>query len=258
VNPTINALLAIAQRDLTKLLHDRVRLTVSLAFPMLIIMGLGSVLASVSAYVSDTGAILFTGVLAATLFQSAAGGMMSLIQDRETDFSHVLFVAPISRLVIVAGKVAGESAVALVQGLGIIVFAALYGIHMSAGQLALAVPAALVCCLFGAAFGLVILSLLPNQQAALQVLPFAVLPQYFLAGVIAPVAGLPAYLGALSWLMPLRYAVDLTRASFYVGQPNFDHVVMEPPAVDAVVVIALMAGFLLAGALLFERRERGR
>jgi ABC-2 type transport system permease protein len=78
--------------------------------------------------------LMFTGPLAATLFQSTAAGMMSLIEDRETDFVAELFVAPVSRVTIVAGKVVGESLVALVQGAGIVVFALLFGVRMSGGQ----------------------------------------------------------------------------------------------------------------------------
>ena len=40
----LSALLAIAQRDVTKLLRDRPRLAVNLAFPVLLIGGLGAVL----------------------------------------------------------------------------------------------------------------------------------------------------------------------------------------------------------------------
>ncbi len=83
------ALLAIAQRDVIKLLRDRVRLAVNLAFPVLLIGGLGSVLQPVVGRVTGLSAITlaFTGVLAATLFQSAAAGMISIVEDRENDFS---------------------------------------------------------------------------------------------------------------------------------------------------------------------------
>ena len=74
----LSALLVIAQRDLTKLLRDRTRLGVSLAFPILLIVGLGSNLQALVGGVTglDVVALMFTGVLAATLFQSAAAGMM--------------------------------------------------------------------------------------------------------------------------------------------------------------------------------------
>lgn len=257
---SLGAIAAIAQRDLTKLLRDHVRLGVSLAFPILIIAGLGPILQPAIAGDSgrDSLTVLFTGVLAATLFQSAAAGMMSLIQDRETDFSRELFVAPVPRLAIVSGKVVGESMVAIVQGIGIVVFAFFFGVRMSPGQLVLLAPAAATCCLLGAAFGLATLAALPNQRAALQVFPFLILPQYFLAGVIAPVHAAPAYLTVASWAMPMRYPVDLTRALYFTGSAQYAQAVMSPPVIDLAVLVGLFVILIIAGALIFEYRERSR
>jgi ABC-2 type transport system permease protein len=254
------AVLAIAQRDLTKLLRDRTRLLVSLAFPILLIVGLGVALQPTvgRAVGLDWVTFTFVGVFAATLYQSAAAGMLSVVEDRETDFSRELFVAPVSRLTIVAGKVLGESLVALCQGLGIILFALLLQVRITPGQAAALVPAAVACCLLGAAFGLATLAVLPNQRAGLQVFPFLILPQYFLAGVVAPLHGLPWYLEALSRVMPLRYAVDLTRSAFYAGTPGYQLAVADGPVADLAVVVGLFAVLLVVGALVFDYRERSR
>jgi ABC-2 type transport system permease protein len=256
----VGALLAIAQRDLVKLLRDRIRLGVSLAFPILLIAGLGGSLQALVGRATglDVVALTFTGVLAATLFQSSAAGMMSLIEDRENDFSRELFVAPVSRIAIVSGKVLGESLVALTQGVGVVAFALLLGIRMSPGQLGALLPAAVGCCLLGGAFGLATLAALPNQRAALQVFPFVILPQYFLAGVVVPLRGLPGYLDLVSWVMPLRYPVDLTRAAFYSGRPAYGQVVTESPLLDAAVMAVLFVVLMIVGALLLEHRERNR
>lgn len=63
------ALLAIAQRDLVKLLRDRPRLAVNVAFPILLVAGLGSVLQATVGKVTGVSAVTlaFTGVLPATL-----------------------------------------------------------------------------------------------------------------------------------------------------------------------------------------------
>src|ERR1700757_5033908 len=96
----VSALLAIAQRDVVKLLRDKLRLAVNLAFPVLLIAGLGSLLQATVGKVTGLSTITlsFTGVLAASLFQSAAAGMISIVEDRENDFSRELFIAPVSRL----------------------------------------------------------------------------------------------------------------------------------------------------------------
>lgn len=73
----LSAVLVIAQRDVIKLLRDRPRLAVNLAFPILLVAGLGNVLQASVGQVTglDAVTLAFTGVLAATLFQSAAAGM---------------------------------------------------------------------------------------------------------------------------------------------------------------------------------------
>ena len=49
----------------------------------------------------------FTGVFAQTLFLSATQGVISLVEDRENDFSQEIFVSPISRYSIILGKIVG-------------------------------------------------------------------------------------------------------------------------------------------------------
>ena len=51
----LSALLAIAQRDVVKLLRDRPRLAVNLAFPVMLVAGLGSVLQSTVGKVTGAG-----------------------------------------------------------------------------------------------------------------------------------------------------------------------------------------------------------
>ncbi|HEU5421229.1 MAG TPA: ABC transporter permease [Streptosporangiaceae bacterium] len=256
----LSGLAAIAQRDVLKLLRDRPRLAVSLAFPVLLIGGLGSALQATVGRVTGVSAVTlaFTGVLAASLFQSAAAGMISIVEDRETDFSRELFVTPVSRFTLVTGKVAGETLVALAQGAGIVGFAFAFGVRMSPGQLAALAGPAVASCLLGGAFGLATIAVLPNQRAAMQIFQFLIIPQYVLSGVLVPLRGAAPYLDVLAHLLPMTYVVQLTRAAFYAGHPGYAAVVTGSPALDAVVAAALTVTGLVAGAALFSYRERTR
>jgi ABC-2 type transport system permease protein len=250
----------IAQRDLTKLRRDRPRLAVNLMFPIVLMVGLGKLLAPTVGRVSglDTVTLAFTGVLAATMFQSAAAGMISLVEDREQDFARELFVAPVSRLVLMSGKVTGETLVALCQGACIAVAALLFGVAIAPSQFLLIAGPCLACALLGASFGLAALAALPNQRSAMQVFQFLIVPQYVLSGVVVPLHGVSGWLNALGWAMPLRYGVELTRAAFYSGQPGYHEVVSLGPGGDLAVMAALFVVFLAGGGRLWERRERNR
>ena len=256
----LSGLAIIAQRDVIKLLRDRPRLAVNLAFPILLIGGLGSILQPTVGRVTGLNAVTlaFTGVLAASLFQSAAAGMISIVEDRENDFSRELFVTPVTRLTLVAGKVAGETLVAFCQGIFITLAAVAFGVRMSPGQLAALLAPALACCLLGGAFGLATIAALPNQRSAMQIFQFLIIPQYVLSGVLVPLAGAPRLLGAIAWLMPMRYCVDLMRAAFYAGSAGYAKVVTGGPLLDVVVIVALTVTLTAAGAAVFEYRERGR
>jgi ABC-2 type transport system permease protein len=256
----LSALVAIAQRDVIKLVRDRPRLAVNLAFPVLLIAGLGELLQATVGRVTGLSTITlsFTGVLAASLFQSAAAGMISIVEDRENDFSRELFIAPVSRLTLLAGKIAGEGAVAMAQGVAITGFAVAFGVRMTGWQVAGLAATGLACCLLGAAFGLATIAALPNQRSAMQIFQFLIIPQYVLGGVLVPLNGAPRLLSDLAWLMPMRYCVDLTRAVFYAGSSGYGRVVTAGAGVDLVVIGGLTVLLLSAGAALFNYRERVR
>src|SRR5919198_1464787 len=101
----LSAVLTLAHRDLVKLLRDRTH-------------------------------IIFTGALAQTVWQSAALGVISLLMDREQDFSQEIFVSPISRYSIIFGKILGESLVALPQAVAIIVLGVILGVPFTPQVLA--------------------------------------------------------------------------------------------------------------------------
>jgi ABC-2 type transport system permease protein len=256
----LNAVVAIAARDVTKLIRDRPRLAVNLMFPVLLIGGLGSVLQASLGVVTgvDAVAIAFSGVLAATVFQSAAAGMISIVEDRETDFARELFVAPVRRTTLLAGKITGEAAVAMAQVAFVVLFAVIFGVRVSGPQLLRLIPVAVLISLLGAAFGLATVAALPNQRSAMQVFQFLIIPQYVLGGVLVPLGRVPLYLSVIAHAMPMRYVVELTRAAFYAGRPGYRQVVTGRPLTDALVTAGLLAVLMAAGAAVFGYRERTR
>jgi ABC-2 type transport system permease protein len=256
----LSAVLAIAHRDLIKLVRDRARLVADLVFPMIFIGVLGTALQSGFGDVSgfDLLAFVFTGVLAQTLWQSSALGVISLIEDRENDFSQEIFVSPISRYSIVIGKVLGESLVALPQGLAIIVFGLIIGISLGPLALLALVPTMIVITVFGGAFGVLVLSRLPNRRAATQIFPFVMLPQFFLAGVFNPIENLPWFLDILSRLAPMRYAVDLMRNVYYGFHPEPVDVAIASLGTNLTIIGGLFAVFIVVGTAMFVRAEQNR
>jgi ABC-2 type transport system permease protein len=260
IRAEVMAVAVIAHRDFVKLLRDRLRLISELTFPLVLILLLGPALQSGFGAPGglDLTTFVFGGVLAQTIWQSSVLGLISVIADREEDFSQEIFVSPVSRYSIVAGKIIGESLVALPTGLGIVVVGLLIGVPLSLPVLVVLVPVSLAVAVFGGAFGLLILSNISSQRTANQIFPFVLLPQFFLAGVFNPVHDLPLPLAVLSALSPLRYAVELTRNVLYGLQPDVPAPAMTSLPVTVAVMGVLFVAFLVAGTVLFVRSERNR
>jgi ABC-2 type transport system permease protein len=256
----MNATLTIAYRDVLKFVRDRSRIAGAILFPVLFIGVLGgSFQANLGKSAGfDFLTFIFTGVLLQTMFQSTALGIVSLLEDRENDFSQEIFISPVSRYTIILGKIVGESVVSLLQGIVVIAFGLAVGVHITSIMLVGLIPVLLSACLLGGAFGVLMLSLFSSQRAANQLFPLVFFPQFILAGVFTPIRQLPLPLDILSHLSPMRYAIDLGRGIFYAAQPDYRLVVNDAPLFNLAVSAALFVVFLLAGTFLFVRAERNK
>ncbi len=254
------AILAIASRDVVKLLRDRPRLIFSLIFPLIFVGLMGGTLQGNLGRAAGFNFIgfIFSGVLAMTLFQSSAQGLISLLEDRENDFSQEMFVSPVSRYSIIFGKVMGETVVSLYQAIPTLFLALLLGVPLSPLQLLLLAPACILACLLGGAFGVAVMAVISSQRAAQQIVPFLIFPQFFLAGIFNPIKVLPWYLAPFSLISPLRYAVDLIRNVVYAGRPEGARVVLFDPLTNLVVIVVMFIGLLVVGTVLFVRSETNR
>jgi ABC-2 type transport system permease protein len=257
---TLSALFAIAARDVLKLLRDRTRMVISLVFPFVFVGILGG---SLDANLSSTVGynfllFVYTGVLAQTMFQSTASGIISLIQDKETDFAQEMFVAPIPRNAIILGKIIGETLVSLIQLGGLMVMGLILGVGLSVGDWIRVFPVLFLCCLVGGAFGTLVMANLGDQRKANQIFPFIIFPQFFLSGVFSPIKQLPWYLYYLSRIAPMTYAVDLFRSVYYWGKPEYALVTLHSPLYNLVVVMIYLVVMITVGTWLFVRNERNR
>jgi ABC-2 type transport system permease protein len=235
-------------------------MVMSLIFPLVFIAALGGSLNANLA--AETGynflTFIFIGVIAQTLFQSTASGVISLIEDRENDFSQEMFVSPVSRYSIIIGKILGESAVAMAQLIAIFLIGIVIRVPFELPRLIGLLPFCLIVCLFGGAFGVLVLSNLSNQRSANQIFPFIMFPQFFLAGVFNPIKNLPIILWVLSRISPMTYAVDLLRSLYYSGLPEYDKVVLQNTFLNLIFIGVITAVSISIGTWVFVKNERNR
>jgi len=255
----LNKIGALAQRDLMKLLRDKPRLILTFVFPIIFIGVFGVTLDS---GFSQAGQIpfnylnyVFTGILLQNIFQSSFSGIVSLISDREKDFSMSIFVAPVSRYSIVLGKIIGESLVSMVQLVGIIAFGYLIGVDLPIQYVLLALPVCLLASFVGASMGLVIASFIEGEENANRVFPLLVFPLIFTSGAFTPTENWPLVLDIIKYLNPIYYGVDLIRNIVYLDSPELEFVTNNSIPFNLAIFVLLGLVFFFVGTFFFTRKE---
>jgi len=257
----INATITIAARDFTKFLKDRGRIIASLIFPAIFTGILGSANQASFGDMLPYNFLLFTfiGTMTNTMYQSTTQGIVSLLEDRETDFAQEMFVAPISRFTIIFGKIMGETLVATVMLISQLSLVFILQIPFDFTKLLPMFPALLLVAMLGGSLGMVIISFLTNQKSANQIFGFILFPQFFLAGIFTPVKEFEGVLFYLSRIAPLTYGVDLVRNIYYgsnsVAGKSF---ILFPIWVDFFVVISFFLVFSCMGVYMFIRNEKNK
>jgi ABC-2 type transport system permease protein len=255
----VSAIMAIAHRDLLKLLRDRARLFSSLVTPLATVFVLGGGGQVTFEAPFNILHYVLVGVMVQTVFTSTATGTVWLLEDRVNDFSQEIFVSPISRYSIVFGKILGETLVALPQGLVLLVAGLVIGLQLSIWQVLGLLGVLIFASLLGGALGIVVITNFGSQRTANQIVPWVIFPQVLFSNVFFPLNVLPGGMDVVSWIMPLRYPIDLARAVVLARTPDeYRQVVLLSPVSNLLVMAIMFTLFLLVGTFLFVRSERNR
>ena len=129
-------------RDVIRFWRDRVRLVMSLAQPVLYLAIFGVGLSSSLGRGGSIGSLglpasfgylqfMYPGVLGMAVLFTAIFSAMSVVWDREFGFLREILVAPISRSAVAIGKTLGGATQATLQGVVMLVFAPIIGVHLT-------------------------------------------------------------------------------------------------------------------------------
>ncbi len=94
------------------------------------------------------------------------GGVVSLVEDRENDFTQEMFVSPISRYAIINGKIIGSSITSLFQLVGIFAVALLLRIPLGGVDVVRLLLLAPILCLAGGALGVFFIGFVRDPKVA--------------------------------------------------------------------------------------------
>ena len=166
---------------------------------------------------------------------------LSVVREKERGTMEQLRVAPLRTWELIVGKTLPYLAISYLAAIIILVAArVLFGVEVRGSYVALFI--ATLVYLFGAlGFGLLISTIADTQAFAFQVgLIVSMLPALLLSGFIFQIRSMPAFLQAITYLVPARYYLVILRGVILKGAglaPYWDQ--MLALVVFAVVVVAL-------------------
>jgi ABC-2 type transport system permease protein len=240
-------------RELKRFSRAKSRVVGALAMPLffLAFLGLGFRKMMVPGVSDGVGYVSFLvpGILGMSLLFSSTFGGLSVLWDKEFGFLKEIMVAPVSRVSIVLGRIAGGVTTALVQGISILAVSFLMGFKINT---ILSLPMAIVfmalisVCFLG--LGLIFASKMKDMQGFNIVFNFVIFPLFFLSGALYPLDNFPTWLRYISYIDPLTYGVDGLRGVL-IGVSSFSVLF------DLVMMIGMSLVMILLGAYFFEKSE---
>jgi len=201
-------------RDLLRFRRDKMRLAMSLAFPLLFLIVFGSGLGGSMGMLApgvNFSKFMFPGIIGMTVLLTSFMSGVSVVWDREFGFLKEVLVAPISRVAVAAGKTLGGATIALIQGTLILVFAPIFGIMSPWEVLPQLLPVMFLVACALSAMGILLASRIKSMEAHQAVMQLLMFPMVFLSGVFFPVNNLPAWMNVLVKINPATYGIDTIR-----------------------------------------------
>jgi ABC-2 type transport system permease protein len=238
-------------RELKRYTRSRAQMIASLGQPVLYLLALGFGMGPVYAQAGHGSYMQFLapGVIGMTVLFSAIFSGMGLLWDRQFGFLKETLVAPVPRILIMAGRTLGGATVAMLQGLLVAIVCLVAGFRpVSLAMVPVGLAFMLMIAIVFAALGTAIGSALKDMQGFQMTMNFLLMPIFFLSGALFPLNNLPKVLGWITSADPLAYGIDGMRSAL-LGITHFG------PVIDGSVLACVALLFLSLGAYSFSKIE---
>jgi ABC-2 type transport system permease protein len=244
-----NRVVTLCWVELRKIRHDRTELYTRAIQPALWLLIYGEVFTRIHAIPTPQGipylAYLAPGILAQSALFIAIFYGIQIIWERDAGVLTKLMVTPTPRAALITGKAFASGVRSLIQGVVIVIIAAILGVSLTVNPLKL-IGAALVLVVgsaFFACLSMTIAGLALARDRLMGIGQAITMPLFFSSSALYPTAVMPGWLQAISKVNPLTYEVEALRG-LLIGTPT-------TLWLDAVVlVVATLAGITAASRLL--------
>lgn len=243
----LDTIYAMWLREIKRYLKSKSRVIGSGGQPLiwLAIFGVGFSAAVVVKGVSSYLTFMAPGIMAMTILFTSIFAGINVIWDKQFGFLKEILVAPVSRLGIVMGKIAGSTTTAMINAIFILIVVVIFGVIPLGGLTALGVVEALffmaaVSFVF-VAIGLIIGSTINNVEGFQVIVNFLVLPLFFLSGALFPInSSAPEWMQVISAIDPLSYAVDGIRGAL-IGYHTHSLIIDAAGTLISAIIFILIA-----------------
>lgn len=240
-------------REMKRFFRAKSRVIGTMAMPLLflVFLGFGFGKMNVPGISRDMNYINFLvpGIIGMSLLFTSTFAGLSVLWDREFGFLKEIMVAPVSRVSIALGRIAGGISTSLLQGMSILLLSILMGFKIK-GIFPLLLSI-LFMALVSATFvgiGLGIASQMRDIHGFSLIMNFLIFPLFFLSGALYPIENLPPMVRTFSYIDPLTYGVDGLRG-FLTGISHFS------VFLDILLISTFSLLTVFISSLLFERSE---
>ena len=244
-------------REMKGMWRTKSRVVGALGMPIffLAFMGLGFGHASIPGIPAGINYVEFLtpGIIGMTILFSSMFAGISVLWDKEFGFLKEVMVAPVSRVSIVLGRIAGGSTVSVMQGILILALSTLPLLGFKITGVIPVILAVMFMCLISFTFiglGLIFASRMRDMQGFSLIINFVMFPIFLLSGALFPVEALPVWLTPVCYANPLTYGVDGLRGVLLGAEASGFFVLL-----DFIVVFAASIGMVCIGSYLFESTE---
>jgi ABC-2 type transport system permease protein len=192
----------------------------------------------------------FPGAVTMIVLFTSIFAMMSVIEDRKEGFLLSVLVAPVSRSVIVMGKVLGGSSLAAIQGLVFLAFAPfLKGAHIGLDNIAQIVITVFLISFALTALGFAIAWRMDSTQGFHAIVNLLLLPLWMLSGALFPLSGASGWIRAIMEVNPVTYGNEALRQLIFPGSPSI------MPVGTSLAILAAFSAVMFGIAFIMANRR---
>jgi ABC-2 type transport system permease protein len=237
--------------ELRKIRHDRTELYTRAIQPALWLLIYGEVFTRIHAIPTPKGvtylAYLSPGILAQSALFIAIFYGIQIIWERDAGVLTKLMVTPTPRSALITGKAFAAGVRSLIQGVVVVIIAAILGVSLTHNPLKLIAAAAVL--VMGSAFfaclSMSIAGVALARDRLMGIGQAITMPLFFSSSALYPTRVMPGWLQAISKVNPLTYEVEALRG-LLIGTTT-------TLWLDVVVLVGAMVASITCASLLLPR-----